>query len=56
MKTKGESHEALTLMFQHEGVPLSMVMDGSKEQNLGKVCQKIVDSHSLLKQTKPYSL
>ncbi len=28
MKTKGEVHEALSLMFQQEGVPLSLVMDG----------------------------
>lgn len=34
-KTNGEAHKALSLMFQHEGVPLMMVMDGSKEQPLG---------------------
>ncbi len=41
MKTKGEAHEALSLMFQREGVPPLMVMDGSKEQTLGKFRQKL---------------
>ncbi len=31
MKIKGETHEALSLMLQHENMPQSMVMDGSKE-------------------------
>ncbi len=42
-------------MFQHEGVPPSMVMDSSKEQTLGNFCQKLVDAHCQLKQTEPYS-
>ncbi len=45
MKIKGEAHKALSLMFQHEGVPLSIVMDGSKEQMMGKFCRKLVDAH-----------
>ncbi len=49
MKTKGKVHNALSLMFQYEGIPLPMVCDESKEQTLGKFCQK------LLKQTEPYS-
>ncbi len=40
MKTKGEAHLALSLMFQCEGVPLLMVMDSSKEKTIGKFCQK----------------
>ncbi len=32
-----------------------MVMDGSKEQTLGKFCLKLVDAHCQLKQTEPYS-
>ncbi len=55
MKIKGEAHEALSLMFQREGVLLSLVMDGSKEQTLGKFGWKLVDAHCQLKQTKPYS-
>ncbi len=55
MMTKGEVHEALSLMCQREGVSLSMVMDGSKEQTLGWFCRKLVDAHCQLKQTEPYS-
>ncbi len=55
IKTKDEAHKALFLMIQHEGVPLSMVMDGSKEQTMGKFCQKLAKAHFQLKQTKPYS-
>ncbi len=38
MKTKDKAHEALSLMIQRKGEPPSMVMDGSKEQTLGKFC------------------
>ncbi len=41
MKTKGEAHEALFLMFQHEGVPPLIVMDGLKEQTFGNFHQKL---------------
>ncbi len=54
MKTKGEAHDALSLMFQHEGVPPLMVIDGLKEQTLGKFHQKLRDS-DCEKVTEPYS-
>ncbi len=38
-----------------EEVSIPMVMDGSKEQTLGKFLQKLVDDHCQLKQTEPYS-
>ncbi len=49
MKTKSAPH----LMF--EGVPLLMVMDGSKEHTLGKFCQTIRHAGFEQKTTKPYS-
>ncbi len=55
MKTKGDVHEALSLIFPCEGIPPSMVIDGSKEQTLGKFCWKLIDACCQLKQTKPYS-
>ncbi len=55
MKTKGEAHEALSLMFQREGVPPLMVMDGSKEQTLGKFHQKLQDAGCEKWTTEPYS-
>ncbi len=55
MKTKGKAHEALSLMFQHEGVLPSMVMDGLKEQTLGRFYLKLVHAHCQLTQTELYS-
>ncbi len=55
MKTKGEAHEALSLMFQREGVPPLMVMDGLKEQTLGKFRQKLRDVGCEQKITEPFS-
>ncbi len=42
-------------MFQHEGVPPLMVMDGSKEQTLGKFCQKLCDAGCEKRTIEPYS-
>ncbi len=42
-------------MFQREGVPPLMVMDGSKEQTLGKFCQKLCDTGCKRKITEPFS-
>jgi hypothetical protein len=36
MKRKGDAHETLFLVFQHDGVPLTMVTDDSKEQTKGE--------------------
>ncbi len=41
--------------FWHEGIPPSMVMDGSKDLPLGKFCWKLVDAHYQLKQIESYS-
>ena len=40
MKTKGQAHEALSLLFAQEGVPNKMIMDGSKEQTMGEFRRK----------------
>jgi hypothetical protein len=40
MASKFLAHEVLSLFHQREGVPNIMVMDGSKEQLLGKFCHK----------------
>ena len=34
MSKKGDSHEALSLLFQRDGVPPKMIVDGSKEHTL----------------------
>ena len=38
MKTKGEAHHSLSLLFSHEGVPKTLIMDGAKEQVMGEFC------------------
>jgi hypothetical protein len=35
MKLKSDAHNSLSLLFQRDGVPPKMIMDGSKEQTLG---------------------
>ncbi len=52
MKWKGEAHEALSLVFQCEGL---LVMDGSKEQTLGKFHQNFRDAGCKRKITEPFS-
>ena len=36
MKRKGDAHETLSLVFQRDGVPPTMVTDDSKEQTKGE--------------------
>ncbi len=55
IKTKGEGHKTLSLMFQGQGVPLLLIMDGSKEHTLGKFCQKPQDAGCEKKTTESFS-
>ena len=55
MPKKSCAHEALSLLFKREGVPSTMVMDGSKEQTLGKFATKCRQAGCHVKQTEPYS-
>jgi hypothetical protein len=36
MTRKGEAHETLSLLFQRDGVPQTILFDDSKDQSLGK--------------------
>jgi hypothetical protein len=56
MKKKSKAHEALSLKHQQEGVPNVMVMDGLKEQLLGKFHHKCRQAGSHVKQFEPYTL
>ena len=40
MKKKSEAHETLSLLFQQDGVPPTMITDGSREQTIGKFKKK----------------
>ena len=55
MRKKSQAHETLSLMFQREGVPNVMIMDGSKEQTMGEFRHKCQQAGSHVKQTEPHS-
>jgi hypothetical protein len=55
MTRKGEAHETLSLLFHHDGVPPTMVFDGSKEQCKGDFKRKLCEADWHARQTEPYS-
>ncbi len=55
MKLKSEASDALDLLFHRDGVPEKMIMDGSKEQTLGKFKKKCQEANVHIKETEPYS-
>jgi hypothetical protein len=55
MTTQGDTHESLSLLFHWDGVPPTMIFDGSKEQTLGNFKRKLKEADCLARQTKPYS-
>ena len=55
MTRKGEAHETLSLLFHRDGVPPTMVLDGSKEQCLGNFKRKLREADCHLRQTEPYT-
>ena len=54
MKVKSQAHEALSVFLKNEGVPLVMVMDGSKEQLLGEFRRKLKEANCHQSQIEPY--
>jgi hypothetical protein len=52
---KGEAHETLSLLFHRDGVPPTMVFDGSKEQCKGDFIRKLRKGDCHARQTEPYS-
>jgi hypothetical protein len=55
MRKKSDAHEGLSAMFQRDGVPPVIIMDGSKEQTLGDFRSKARQADCQIKQTEPYS-
>ena len=55
MATKGDAHDALSLVLQRDGVPPTMIVDGSKEQLSSAFRRKLQQSDCQLRQTEPYS-
>ena len=55
MRNKSDAHETLSLMFQRDGVPPRICIDGSKEQSLGSFGKKCKEADCHLVNTEPYS-
>jgi hypothetical protein len=55
MTRKGEAHETLSLSFNCDGVPPTMVLDSSKEKTKGDFMRKLREADCHAKQTEPYS-
>ena len=54
MTKKSETPFALVSLFRHDGFPPEMIMDGSKEQNLGDFARKLRDAGCHRKQMEPH--
>ena len=56
MAKKGGAHEALSLLFQRDGVPPKMIVEGLKEHTLEVFKSKVAEAGCHLRQTEPESL
>jgi hypothetical protein len=54
LRCKGEAHEALSLLFHHDGVPPVMVCNNSKEQHSNDFRRKLREADCHLRTTEPY--
>ncbi len=55
MKRKVDARETLSLVFQRDDVPLTMVTDDSKEQTKGEFRRKLKEADCHPRVTEPYS-
>jgi hypothetical protein len=55
MKRESEAHEDLYLLFNRDGVPNVMVMDGSKAKVEGEFRSKLRDTGFHINQTEPHT-
>ncbi len=55
MTRKSEAHKTLSLLFHGDGVPPTLVFDGSKEQCKGDFKRKLCKADCHARQTEPYS-
>ena len=47
MRWKADAHEGLSLMAQHGGIPLRIIMDGSNKRTMGVFCKKVKEMGSM---------
>ncbi len=52
---KSHAYEGLSLLFQREGVPNTMVMDGAREQTMGMFRKKCRQVRVRVRQTEPHT-
>ena len=55
MRRKADAHEGLSLMAQRDGVPIAIIMDGSKTHTISKFRTKCKEMGCHVKQTEPHS-
>jgi hypothetical protein len=55
MAKKSMAHEGLSLLFQRDGVPNTIIMDGAREQTMGEFRRKCREVGVHVKQTEPHS-
>ena len=55
MKLESEAHEALSLLFQQDGVPHEIICDNAKEVVLCEFHKKVKDESCYLNQTKLFT-
>jgi hypothetical protein len=55
LKKEKEAHEALSLLFNRDGVPKVLVMDGAKAQVKGEFRRKLRDTGCHIKHTEPHT-
>ena len=56
MAKKGYGNEALSLLFQRDGVPPNIIFDGSKEQTLGIFKRKVAEAGCHLETESPWQM
>ena len=55
-RKKSEAQKTLSILFQRDGVPPRKIMDGSKEQTLGKFKNKCQYASCHIRHTESHSL
>jgi len=55
MTKKSETHDTLSLVFHRDGVPPTMIFDGSKEQTQRPFRRKLLEADCHSRQTEPYA-
>jgi hypothetical protein len=55
MAKKSQAHEGLSLLFQREGVPSTIIMDGAREQTMGLFRRKCREAGVHVRQTEPHT-